>query len=137
MCIYNLTLHSWSQHRCHTRRPYIYMYMYMYIYMYIYIYIYIHTYICTYIHTHIYMYTLTLHSWSQHRCHMRWPFKSKLSLAFTRYWQYQYHYCMLNKKTGGSEGNHILPNLDCKLQRGAIKEVSSAQNSIDLCRIPE
>jgi len=29
-------------------------------------------------------------------------------LAFTRYWQYQYQYCMLNGKTGGSGGNHIL-----------------------------
>ena len=29
----------------------------------------------------------------------------------------QYQYCILNCKTGGFMGNHILPNIDCKVQR--------------------
>jgi len=42
------------------------------------------------------------------------------------------------RKTGGSGGvNHILPNIDCSIQRGAIKEVSSAKKSIDLSTIPK
>jgi len=44
---------------------------------------------------------------------------------------------MLNGQTGGSGGIHILPNVDCKIQRGAMKEVSSAKHSIDLCAISE
>ena len=28
---------------------------------------------------------------------------------------------------GGSKGHHILPNIDCKIQRGALQEVSSAK----------
>jgi len=45
------------------------------------------------------------------------------SLAFTRYCHYQY--CMLNGKTGRTEGNHILRNIDCEVQRGggALKKV--------------
>jgi len=31
----------------------------------------------------------------------------------------------------------ILPNVECNIQRGAIKEASSANNSIDLCTLPE
>jgi len=49
--------------------------------------------------------------------------------------EYQYQYSMLNGKTGDLGGNHILPNIDFKIQRGAIKEVSGAKNSIDWCTI--
>jgi len=38
---------------------------------------------------------------------------------------------MLNGKTGGLGGKHILPNIDSKIEMGAIKEVSSAKNSIE------
>jgi len=34
-------------------------------------------------------------------------------------------------KQGAREGNHVLPNIDCKMQKGAMEEVSSANNSID------
>ena len=51
--------------------------------------------------------------------------------------EYQYQYCMLNGNTRGLGGTHILPNIDCKIQRGAVKEVSSTKNSIDWCTIPE
>ena len=63
--------------------------------------------------------------------------KREWRLAFTRYWQYQYESCVLNSKSGGSGGNHLLPNIDCNIQRGAMKEVSSAKQNIDLCTNPE
>ena len=44
---------------------------------------------------------------------------------------------MLNGRTGGSGGNHILPNLDCTIQRGANKGVPSAINSTNSCTVPE
>jgi len=34
---------------------------------------------------------------------------------------------MLKGKPGGLEGIHALPYVDCKIQRGAIQEVSSAK----------
>jgi len=34
---------------------------------------------------------------------------------------------MLNGKRGGLKKNHTLPNVDRKIQRGAIKEVLSAE----------
>jgi len=33
-------------------------------------------------------------------------------------------------KQGAQWENHILPDIDCKIQRGATEEVSSANNSI-------
>jgi len=44
---------------------------------------------------------------------------------------------MLNGKTGGSGGNHVLPNIDCNIHKGAIKEASNAKNSFDSRTIPE
>jgi len=40
---------------------------------------------------------------------------------------------MLNGKTGGAGANHIMCNIDCKIQRGggAIDEVMDAKYSID------
>ena len=44
---------------------------------------------------------------------------------------------MLNGKTGGSGENKILFNIDCNIERGNVKGVSSAKHSIDRCTIPE
>jgi len=40
------------------------------------------------------------------------------------------------KETGGSGGNHTSRSIDCKIPKGAMKEVSGAKNSIQLCTIP-
>ena len=58
-------------------------------------------------------------------------------LTFTRYCHY--HYGILNGKTAGPGGNYILRTIDCKTQiiGVAINEVLNADNSIDLCTIPE
>jgi len=51
-------------------------------------------------------------------------------LAFTRYCHYQY--CMWNGNTGGAGGNHILRNIDYKVQRGGIAiKVLNGKNGID------
>jgi len=44
---------------------------------------------------------------------------------------------MWNGNTGGSGGSHTLPNIDFKLQRKAMEDVSSARNCINVCTIPE
>jgi len=40
-------------------------------------------------------------------------------IGLHRYCYYQY--CMLNGRTGGAGGNHILRDIDCKIQRGGLQ----------------
>ena len=110
-----------------------------YIYIHIYIYTYIYTYIHTHTHTHTYIYTYkatyipaTTRPVMRRSRPKAQPLPSLSGdLAFTRYCHKQYS--MLNGKTGGARGNHILRNIDCEIHRGgvAIKEVLNAKNNID------
>jgi len=55
--------------------------------------------------------------------------------------EYQHQYCTLNGETGGLGGNHILPNTDCKIERGQYRRclvpsiVLSAQSLIQQTNI--
>jgi len=56
--------------------------------------------------------------------------ESKDLMALARYSHDQY--CTLNGQTGEAGGNHLLRNIDCKIQQGgAIQEVLDAKDSID------
>jgi len=108
--------------RAAPRVNHIYIYIYVYIYIYIYTYIYIHTY------PYIYIYIrrpgsprvnreISIHSRLFHFGFAQTSFDSTGSLAFARHCQYQCR--VLNGTTGGGAvGNHMLRNIDCKLQRG-------------------
>jgi len=56
---------------------------------------------------------------------------SDLNLAFTRYWQYQYQYCVLNETNRVVGGKLYIAQYGLQNTDGAMKEVFRAETSID------
>jgi len=58
-------------------------------------------------------------------------------LAFTRYCQYEYQYCMLTERNRGVGKKPCIAQYRLQNIDGAMKEEFSAKNSSDSCTIPE